>query len=121
VDTESKVFCTCKYKSNEYRGLHPPTLKNHIQYVHALCGKPTELVWRRWLRACVVCWGLYSSPWSLTCRACHREEYGTDAPFKGWGWARKVDEEFHRRLLDTARRMRYDTEVGEPMPPDSPQ
>lgn len=95
----AKVYCECKFKSNEYFGLYPPTLKNTIQFVHT-CSKPTELVWRSTLKKCPECWGLFSSPWSEMCRDCWHECH-PGIPFQGWSWATRIDQEFRKKLLDT--------------------
>lgn len=109
-----KAFCECKFKANEFYGLIGASEtkgRPGIQYVHT-CGRPTEMVWRGWLRKCATCWGLFSSPWSVLCKTCHMEECGAGATFHGWAWARMEDEKYRRKLLDAGARLRYDTEVG---------
>lgn len=120
-----KAFCECKFKSNEFYGLIGPGETKpppRIQWVHA-CGKPTEEVWRHWLRKCEVCWGLFSSPWSTLCKACHVEEHGAGVTFRGWAWARMHDDEYRKKLLDAGAAMRYAQEVEGQTPhaPPAPQ
>lgn len=126
--TNKKVFCSCKSPANEYKALDAgnngdylmlETKRHTIQWVHATCGRPTEMVWRHWLVTCSVCLRLYSSPWSSWCRDCHHE---TEAPgpYRGWTWARKISEEFHRELLDAGERLRYAQQVGANSPQTGP-
>lgn len=108
--TTVKAYCECRLPANEYYGLHTLTKRNTIQYVHS-CGRPTEAVWRSWIRKCQVCWGLFSSPWSVLCKVCHTEEHPTGGPFQGWAWARMHDDEYRKKLLDAGARLRYAQEV----------
>jgi len=122
VTQGSKVYCQCKDKYSEFYGLvgADETKKNTIQWVHWPCGKPTEMVWREWLAPCAICLSLFSSPWSIVCKSCHRET-GSSDPFHGWAWARKQDQEFRKKLLDSSLRLWYregvGTETGGPVTP----
>lgn len=116
-----RVYCQCKSPDNEYKALTGSELtkRNTIQWVHATCGRPTKMVWERWLTICVVCLRLYSSPWSAWCRECHHE-MEVAGPYRGWSCARRISEEFHRKLLDEGARLRYAQQVGANSPQTGP-
>lgn len=119
----AKAYCECKFKENAYFGLvgAGETKESSIQWVHWPCGKPTEMVWRAWLKRCPECWAAFSSPWSPICKGCHQEAHGTSVPFRGWAWGRKVHQEFHEKLLASSRAMRYSQEVASETPHASEQ